>query len=251
VSEGGLGKLLIFPDADALARAAAEDFVRRAKDAASARGRFAVALSGGHTPRKLYELLAGDPYRAGVPWEKIHLFWGDERHVPPDDPQSNYRMVREALLTRVAVPESNVHRILAELPDASEAAARYEEELVRFFGLSAGRVPQFDLMYLGLGPEGHTASLFPDATALDVRDRLVVATWVVKLDAFRITMTYPVFEESRAVDFLVAGADKADILRAVRDPATAAAYPAGTIRPRSGELLWFADQAAARLAPGP
>jgi 6-phosphogluconolactonase len=241
----GSGRLLVFPDPAALARAAADDFLRRASDAVAARGRFTVALSGGTTPRRLYELLAGEPYRSRVPWEKTHFFWGDERHVPPDDPQSNYRMAREALLSRVPVPESNVHRIEAELADASEAAARYDGEVRRFFGLAPGRFPGFDLMYLGLGPEGHTASLFPGTTALDVQDRLVVATWVAKLNADRITMTYPVFRDARAVAFLVEGAAKAEILHAVRNPATAAEYPAGWIRPREGELLWFADRGAA------
>lgn len=241
------GRLVVLPDPAALAREAAEDFTRRALAAASARGRFAVALSGGHTPRRLYALLGDErsPYRSRVPWEKVHLFWGDERHVGPDDIQSNYRMVREALLSRVAIPEGNVHRIEAELPDPSEAAARYEEELRRFFGLAPGGMPAFDLMYLGLGSDGHTASLFPQAAALTVRDRLVVATRVSRLDAFRITMTYPVFDQARAVVFLVAGSEKAGILAAVRDPAGAAAYPAGRIHPLEGELLWLADRAAA------
>jgi 6-phosphogluconolactonase len=243
-SAEGRGRLLVFPDPVALAHAAADDFMRRASDAVAARGRFAVALSGGTTPRRLYELLAGEPYPARVPWEKTHVFWGDERHVPPDDPQSNYRMAREALLAKVPIPESNVYRIEAEL-DASEAAARYEAELRSFFGLSSAQVPRFDLMYLGLGPEGHTASLFPETTALEVQDRLVVATWVGKLDADRITMTYPVFREARAVVFLVEGAKKAEILSAVRNPARAAGYPAGRIHPREGELFWFADRAAA------
>jgi 6-phosphogluconolactonase len=240
----GSGRLLVFPDPAALARAAADDFLRRASDAVAARGRFTVALSGGTTPRRLYELLAAEHYRARVPWEKTHVFWGDERHVPPDDPQSNYRMAWEALLSKVPIPESNVHRIQAELPDASEAAARYDGEIRRFFGLPPGQFPSFDLMYLGLGPEGHTASLFPETTALEVQDRLVVATRVAKLDADRITMTYPVFREARAVAFLVEGAKKTEILAAVRNPATAADYPAGRIHPE-GELLWFADRAAA------
>ncbi len=241
----GRGRLLVFSDPAALARAAADDFARRASGSVAARGRFTVALSGGTTPRRLYELLAGEPYRARVPWEKTHLFWGDERHVPPDDPQSNYRMAREALLSKVPIPESNVHRTEAELPDASEAAARYDGEIRRFFELPPGQFPSFDLMYLGLGPEGHTASLFPETTALEVQDRLVVATWVAKLDADRITMTYPVFREACAVAFLVEGAKKTEILAAVRNPVTAADYPAGRIHPREGELLWFADRAAA------
>jgi len=241
----GRGRLLLFPDPAALARAAADDFARRAAGAVAARGRFTVALSGGTTPRRLYELLASETYRVRIPWDMTHLFWGDERHVPPDDPQSNYGMVREAMLSKVPIPEPNVHRIEAELPDASEAAARYDGEVRRFFGLAQGQFPSFDLMYLGLGPEGHTASLFPGTTALVVEDRLVVATWVAKLDADRITMTYPVFRDARAVVFLVEGAAKTQILAAVRNAATAADYPAGRIQPHDGELLWFADRAAA------
>ncbi len=239
----------MFPDPDAVARAAAEDFTHRAAEAVAARGRFAVALSGGRTPRRLYTLLADEPYRKAVPWERTHLFWGDERHVPPDDPQSNYRMVREALLSRIAIPEANVHRVLSELPEAAEAAGRYEIELRETFAAPFGQIPRFDLVYLGLGPEGHTASLFPGTTALEIRDRLVVATWVDKLEAFRITMTFPVFAEARAVLFLVEGGQKADILSLVRNPETAAEYPAGRIQPRDGELLWFADRAAAGAGP--
>jgi 6-phosphogluconolactonase len=239
------GKLLVFPDPDALARAAAEDFHRRAGQAVAARGRFTVALSGGRTPRRLYALLADEPYRTAVPWGRTHLFWGDERHVPPDDPQSNYRMVQVALLSRIAIPEANVHRVLAELPDAAEAAGRYEVELRESFGTPFGQIPRFDLTYLGLGPEGHTASLFPGTTALETRDRLVAANWVDKLEAFRITMTFPVFAEARAVLFLVESGEKADVLSLVRNPETAAEYPAGRIEPRNGELLWFADRAAA------
>ena len=241
----GRGGLLVFPDPDSVARAAAQDFARRAADAVAERGRFMVALSGGRTPRRLYALLANEPYRKAVPWDRTHLFWGDERYVPPDDPQSNYRMVREALLSRIVIPEANVHRVLAELPDAAEAAGRYEIELRESFGTPFGQTPRFDLVYLGLGPEGHTASLFPGTTALKIRDRLVVATWVDKLETFRITMTYPLFAEARAVVFLVEGGEKADILSLVRNPETASEYPAGQVEPRDGELLWFADRAAA------
>ena len=239
------GRLVVLPDADALARAAADDFARRVSEAVAARGRFVMALSGGQTPRRLNKLLADEPYRSRIPWGKIYLFWGDERHVPPDDPQSNYGMVRETLLSKIPLPDANIHRIQAELPDASEAAARYDAEVRRFFGLLPGQFPRFDLMYLGLGIEGHTASLFPDTTALEVRDRIVVATRVAKLDADRITMTFPVFDQARAVVFLVEGADKAEILAAVRNVATAARYPAGEIHPEDGELIFMVDRAAA------
>jgi 6-phosphogluconolactonase len=246
------GRLVVVDDADALAREAASELTRIAKKSASASGRFTLALSGGSTPRCLYALLADprSPFRAAIPWEKTEIFFGDERHVPPDDPQSNYRMASEALLSHVPVPAANVHRIEAER-DAAEAAALYADDLARAFALSPGEWPRFDLMLLGMGPDGHTASLFPGTDALSVRDRTVAAPWVAKFDAYRITLTLPVFDAAAAVHFLVAGADKAQTLRAVFDPASPPdAFPCQRIRPRSGELLWLVDRAAAAELPG-
>src|SRR5262249_45955468 len=170
-------------------------------------------------PMRLYALLADPaaPFRAAIPWAATQVFFGDERHVPPDDPQSNYRMADEALLSRVPLPPGNVHRVEAELSDASEAAARYAREIERVFALAPGGWPRFDLVLLGMGPDGHTASLFPGSDALAVRDRTVAATWVAKFAMFRITLTYPVFDAAAAVHFLVAGADKAQTLPAVLD----------------------------------
>lgn len=246
-----LGRLVVVDDADALARAAASEFSRRAEECVTERGRFAVTLSGGSTPRRLYTLLADPaaPFRNGIPWSRIHFFWGDERHVPPDDPASNYRMAREELLARVRVPAENVHRVEAERPDAAEAADAYERELMRFFALAPGQAPRFDLVLLGMGADGHTASLFPGSSALEVRDRLVVAAWIEKFHSDRITLTLPVFNNAAAVTFLVSGADKAATLRAALDPDGPEDLPCRRIRPAHGDLLWLADRAAASGLP--
>jgi 6-phosphogluconolactonase len=246
-----LGRLVVVDDADALAREAASEFSRRAEKCVAERGRFTVTLSGGSTPRRLYALLADPaaPFRDGIPWGSVHFFWGDERHVPPDDPASNYRMAREALLARVPVPSENVHRIEAERPNAADAADAYERELKRFFALAPGQVPCFDLVLLGMGPDGHTASLFPGSSALEVRDRLVVAAWIPRLNSDRITLTLPVFNNAAAVTFMVSGADKADTLRAALDPDAPVSLPCQRIRPGQGDLLWLVDRAAASGLP--
>ncbi|HEY3205063.1 MAG TPA: 6-phosphogluconolactonase [Thermoanaerobaculia bacterium] len=246
-------KIVIVSDPDALARAAAVEFTTRAQAAVRARNRFAVALAGGSTPQRLYRLLADPsaPFHAQIPWEKTHLFWGDERHVPPEDPQSNYRLVREVLLSRVSMPAGNVHRIEAERPDAAEVALAYEQELRRFFVLAPGEAPRLDLVLLGMGSDGHTASLFPGTTALEERERLVAAPWVPRFNAYRITLTLPVFNRAAGVVFLVSGEDKAATLRAVFDEGSARnGLPCQRIRPLEGDLLWLVDRAAARLLPG-
>jgi 6-phosphogluconolactonase len=245
------GTLVVLADAVAVAREAAEQIASRCQRAVSASGRFSIALSGGSTPKRLYALLADPsaPYRARISWDRVQVFFGDERHVPPDDAQSNYRMAREAMLDHVPIPAANVHRILAERP-AEEAAALYEQELRRAFSLAVSAVPRFDLVLLGMGEDGHTASLFPGTKALSERRRLVVANWVPKFSTWRLTLTLPVFEAAAAVLFLVAGPDKAGPLAAVFDPASPPdAYPCQLIRPSSGELVWLADRAAAARVP--
>lgn len=241
----------ILDDAEALTRAAAEEFGRRVRERVEQAGFVTVALSGGSTPRGLYALLA-EPREpaASLPWERIHLFWGDERDVPPDDPLSNFRMVRETLLSKVQVPADHVHRIRAEVGDAARAAWEYEQELRRFFGVAPGQVPPFDLVLLGMGADGHTASLFPGSDALRERERLVVAPWIEKLQARRITLTPPVLNGAACVLFLVHGADKAEALRAVLEGETFSgddALPARSVRPAHGELIWLVDRAAARF----
>jgi 6-phosphogluconolactonase len=225
-------------DPETLARRAASWLVDRA---AAATGRFAVALSGGSTPRRLYELLATAAFRDRLPWPRVHLFWGDERFVPQDHPDSNFRMADEALIRHVTIAKATVHAIPTDGAPA-DAARRYEQTLKAFYGGTAlvpGR-PLFDVTFLGLGPEGHTASLFPGTAALDERNAWVTSVIGAKPEP-RITLTYPALESSAAVAFLVAGAEKHDILRRARQGE--AALPAGRLRPQ-GELWWLTDQAA-------
>jgi len=206
-----------------------------------------VGLSGGSTPRALYELLSDrrEPFRDQIAWNETHFFFTDERHVPPDHPDSNYRMVNEAMFSRVPVPRQNIHRIPAENPMAEDAAKAYETDLRRSFGEA---IPAFDLVLLGLGEEGHTASLFPYSPALKETERLVAAPFVEKLNAYRITMTLPVLNNGKSVVFLVTGASKAEILKEVinadRKPDL---YPAQAISPTNGAVSWLVDKAAARL----
>lgn len=245
----GQPEVKIAPGAAELMALAAEEVTRRARAAVAERGRVSLALSGGSTPRKLHLLLSdpAQPYRARLPWEHVHVFFGDERHVLPDDPESNYGMARATLLSRVPIPPGNVHRVRAEETDPAEAAQDYERELRRVLGVAQGEVPRLDLVLLGLGGDGHTASLFPGNPAMAERGRLVVAPWVERLKVHRITVTYPVLEAARAVIFLVTGADKAArVAQAVRgDPAAPDALPATRVRPSSGELLWLLDAPAA------
>ena len=234
-------------DADAVAHAAAELVADAASRAVSYRGRFTLALAGGSTPRRLYALLAdaSAPFRARIAWQRTHVFFGDERHVPPDHADSNFRMAREALLDHVQV--ASVDRMLGELQDASAAARSYEAELRRFFGVGDGdRPPSLDLVLLGLGPDGHTASLFPGSAALEERVRWVVAPFVASVRAHRITVTLPVLERAREVVFLVSGAEKAPALASVLAPAPGVAPPpAARVRPQAGGPIWIVDRAAA------
>jgi len=237
-------EIRVLASADQLFRAAADEFVSQATDAVSTHGRFTVALSGGSTPRRLYQLLA-ESYAHSIPWGQVFLFWGDERHVPPDHPDSNYRMASEAMLSKVPVPMENVFRIHAE-ENATRAAADYEQTLKNFFQLRPGEVPRFDLILLGMGSDGHTASLFPDTAVLQEQSRLVVAHWIDKLQTYRITLTLPVLNNSACVMFLVTGGDKADVLREVLETDSSGAhFPSKLIQPKNGSLLWLIDRAAA------
>jgi 6-phosphogluconolactonase len=228
-----------------LFQAAAEEVLRLATDAVAQRGRFTIALSGGSTPKNLYTLIAANA-SATLPWAQMFFFWGDERHVPPDDPDSNYRMAREAILSKVSIPAANVFPVPTENQDAVAAAEAYERTVRKFFGLGAGELPCFDLILLGMGPDGHTASLFPESAALQEKSRLVVANWVDKLKASRITFTLPVLNAARCVAFLVSGADKAAVLHEVLEgSAPAEKYPSKLVQPTNGKLIWFLDRAAA------
>lgn len=236
----------ILPDKEQICRDAAEEFVRLSRAAITARGRFTVALSGGSTPRGLYELLASEPARGQVDWAKVQFFWGDERCVPPDDPQSNYRMAHEAMLAKLPLTPAQVHRMPAERPDHDAAARDYQAEIARVFGISPDAAPpSFDLIYLGMGPEGHTASLFPDTPALKESVRWVVVQYVPKVKMDRMTFTPPLLNAASHVTFLIAGADKAAALAQVIEGVPAPnEYPAQLVRPK-GELLFLIDTAAA------
>jgi len=229
---------------------AAERFVSVATRAIRESGRFIVSLAGGSTPRQLYELLATPAYAKRVDWSHTHVFWGDERCVPADDPASNYRLAREALLGRVPVPDANVHRIRGE-NEPARAAAAYEEALRRAFGTREGppsRAPghRFDLVLLGMGTDGHTASLFPSLAAVRENERWVVAQYVAEVSMWRVTVTPPVLNAAGDVVFLVSGAEKAATLhRVLEGPSEPDVLPAQAIAPTDGDLAWLVDAAAA------
>ena len=223
----------IFENSRELARGAAMHLVALAQ-----RGSCTIALSGGSTPKVLYGVLA-EEFREQVPWSRTHFYWSDERHVPPDHPDSNYRMAHEAMLSRVPVPESNVHRIGSENPSAQAAADEYEKIVV----------PRLDLILLGLGTDGHTASIFPGSEVLQETRRLVAAPWVAKLNTYRITMTLPLLNNSASVLFLVSGKEKAEIVKEVLEGPKK--YPAQAVQPTNGELIWMLDKdAASQLSHG-
>jgi 6-phosphogluconolactonase len=231
----------VSPDPEALARRVAQWIVDLACHQS---GRFSVCLSGGSTPRRLYQLLAAEPLRDAVPWDRIHWFWGDDRFVPWDDANSNYGMAREAMLAQAPIPSANIHGIAPQGTPA-DAAGAYERELKSYYGaetLDAAR-PLFDVVLLGMGPDGHTASLFPGKPALAVRDRWVTEVPVPGLNPQvpRVTLTYPALESSRSVAFVAAGADKRAMMTRVL--AGEAGLPSAQVRP-VGELVWFIDRAA-------
>jgi len=242
----------IYADSDALAKAAAVEIFHLAQACVEERGYFALALAGGSTPRKLYTLLATDPTYAAFPWGKTHLFFGDERHVPPSHLDSNYLMVSNTLLASGRIPSTNVHRIRAELPDPNQAALDYDVELHSYFGpaMRFNLCPRFDVILLGMGPDGHTASLFPGTKGLEEKDRWVISNWVGQMSTFRITFTFPVLNAARNVFLLVAGADKANRLHEVlvsqRDKPL---YPVQNVQPIDGHKVWFLDRAAAERLP--
>lgn len=234
----------VYADLESLSRAAAGFFVQQARQAVQAHGRFSVAISGGHTPQHTYELLAQQPFRDRVPWAQAHVFWGDERCVPPDDPRSNERMARRALLDHVPIPPAQIHPIpCTQAP--RQAAEEYEALLRDFF---AGRPPSFDLALLGLGENGHTASLFPGTPVLEERERWVAEVHVAEQDVYRVTLTAPLINQAAVVAFLVAGAAKAQVLHEVLEgPSDPHRLPAQLIQPTSGELHWLVDQEASSL----
>lgn len=239
------------PDPEGVSRAAAQELAGLARDAIARRGRFCVALSGGSTPRRLYEILAEAPPWAHLDWRRVEFFWGDERVVSPEHPDSNYRMAAVVLLGKLGIPPERIHRIHGELPDPERAATLYQEEIARVFAVAPdGPPPIFDLILLGMGMDGHTASLFPYSQALTERRRWVVSHYAARLGTQRITLTPPILNRAAHVRLLVTGTDKAEVLREVlegpRDPER---LPVQLVVPESGRLVWLVDRAAAsRLA---
>jgi 6-phosphogluconolactonase len=229
-------EIVVLPDPAALAREAADRFVALARLAIAAQGRFTVALSGGSTPRLLYEQLVTQP----IEWEHVHVFWGDERCVPPDHPDSNYGLAQRALLSHIDIPAQNVHRLKGEL-DPAQAAQQYEEELRAIFGL----LPRFDVILLGMGSDAHTASLFPGTPALHEQQRWVVAQYVDKLQTERLTLTPPIINHAAYAIFLITGRDKAAALRSVWEgPHDPDRFPAQIVMPLTGRVIWLVDRVA-------
>jgi 6-phosphogluconolactonase len=242
----------ILPDADQLARFAARLFVSRLVLTLPIQVQFTVVLSGGSTPKKMFEILGNDErLKKGVKygtWDYLHFFWSDERHVPPDHAESNYRLAYDSMLSPLGIREANIHRIKGEFEDAGEGASQYEAEILRDFPAAEGQVPRFDLVFLGMGSDGHTASLFPGTKALQEERRLVVSNWVGKFFTDRITMTAPLLNNAACVVFLVSGQDKALPVKAVLEGRyEPQQLPAQLIRPESGKLIWLLDSAAASL----
>jgi 6-phosphogluconolactonase len=246
----------IFPDADQLARFAARLFVSRFALTLPIQVQFTVALSGGSTPKKMFEILGNDErlkkhVKYGVEFELleyVHFFWSDERQIPPDHAESNYKLAYDSMLSPLGIREANIHRIKGELEDAGEAARQYEAEILRDFPSSDGQFPKFDLIFLGMGSDGHIASLFPGTKALQEKNRLVTSNWVGKFYTERITMTAPLLNSAACVVFLVCGQDKALPLKAVLEGRyEPQQLPAQLVRPESGKLIWLLDSAAASL----
>lgn len=234
-------KVSVFPDIEALSRAAAERFVSLSRAAILSQGRFALALSGGSTPRRLYSLLGSSPYRENIDWRRVHLFWADERCVAPSHEESNYWLAADTFLLKAGVPLANIHRIQGE-KGPEIAAAEYQEEVHRFFG---SRQKVFDLVILGAGTDGHTASLFPGSALLQERSRDVVPVYREKPDFDRVSLTLPVLDRAAHVLFLVAGNEKADVMLEVLKNGNRQQYPAGLVQSVDGILAWFIDEAAA------
>jgi 6-phosphogluconolactonase len=239
----------VLPNRNELSRAAAREVLGQARQAVTEKGLFTVVLSGGSTPRTLYFLLGNDPaFCKEISWRKIHFFWGDERPLPPSHPDSNYGLAWQTMLSKVPVPQKNIHPIRTELTDPGQVVRDYEETLRKFFHLEAGEFPQFDLVLLGLGADGHTASLFPGSEALREQNHLAAANWVEALQGHRITLTLPVFNQAAFILFLVSGQEKAEILRRVfKEDEAKDRLPAQLVRPSRGRVLWLVDREAARL----
>ena len=246
--DAGIEPMLnVYPDLPALARAVASEVAELARAAIQGKGRFTVALAGGNTPRSLYALLARE-YAEQISWSAVHLFWGDERYVPPEDPRSNYKMAWEALLHQVLIPPQNIHPMPTDFPVPEDAARAYEKTLKEHF---PAPWPEFDLVLLGLGPDGHTASLFPGTSALAEGKKWVVAVRAPVEPPVRLSLTFPVLNHASHIFFLVSGSEKAEaVRRALTAPPDPITCPASAVRPLRGAARWWLDQrAAAYVSP--
>jgi len=246
-------EVVLLPDSEAIARRAADVFLKCVNDAVARKNSFTVALAGGSTPKAMYSLLSEDPaYKSKIPWGKLHFFFGDERHAPPDSDESNFHMASQTLFRDGLVKPGQVTRIRGEYDDTEKAALEYEQALRAYFKLKVGEYPRFDLVLFGMGEEGHTLSLFPGTRALHATNRIVVRNWVGKLFTERITLTPAAANQTDFAMFCVTRADKALALKAVLEgPYEPEQLPAQLIQPVNGKLLWLVDQAAgAKLAPG-
>ena len=238
-------EIVVKENLEELSKAAVDHFVQIANRSIVAHGSFSIALAGGSTPQHLYSLLASEPHRLKLDWNRVEFFFSDERHVPPDSDHSNYRMAKETLLDPLEISPAQVHRWQSELADATEAASAYESELKAYFDRSKRSI---DLVLLGLGEDAHTASLFPNTPALGEIDRLAVANWVEKLDSYRLTMTFTAINDAANVMFVVAGRYKKEAVKAVLEGEFRPDdFPAQLVNPESGELYWLIDEAAAGL----
>ncbi len=246
------GTIHRFADAEQLSRAGAEYFVRVARQAIDVRGRFRVALAGGKTPQRLYTLLAAPPFSEQLPWDRVDVFWGDERAVPSDHADSNFAVANETLLSKLRIVPAQIHRMQAERPDLENAAVEYQTEMAHVFAVDPdGEPPRFDLVLLGMGADGHTASLFPYTEATKEETRWVISNYVPKLDSFRLTLTARLINKAAHVLFLVAGADKADALAQVLEgERDSLRLPAQLVQPEEGALVWYVDTRAASKLRG-
>ncbi len=241
-------EVVIGHDLEDLSKKAADFVVRSIMERARSAPCVSIALSGGETPKRLYEHLTMEPLQKEIPWNQVHLFWGDERCVQPEDPKSNYRMAHQFLISRVPIPSKNVHRMPTELVDPQQAADQYESTLRTFFGSPPEEWPRFDLVLLGVGSDGHTASLFPGVSALKEKKRWVVSVYIQKLKVHRLTLTLPVFNHAAQIIFLVAGPEKAQILRGLSTRYQKQTPPPfRLIKPHRGKAVFFLDKSAASL----
>lgn len=246
ISQSSKREVVVLPDAAAITRRAADEFLKAVNEEIARKDSFTVALAGGSTPKALYSMLVDDPaYSSKIPWAKLRFFFGDERHAPPDSSESNFHMASQTLFSKGLIKPEQVTRIKGEYPDAEKAALEYERDLRAYFKLKDGEYPRFDLVLLGMGEEGHTLSLFPGTKALQVTNRIVVSNWVGKLFTERITLTVPAANQASRVLFSVTRADKALALKAVLEgPYEPEQLPAQFIQPVSGKLLWLVDKDA-------